>query len=137
MKDYFKFFFSILILAALIFGCGKMGDDNTDKLYFCESYNPTTDKCEGKSLKYTEGYLTVVIDVRPSKRKIGVDKVNINITDQASGQVVETYPYTTDPTMDYVFFDKVDFQKPGKYKVSALKPDGTVIVTNEIEIIEK
>ena len=37
----------------------------------------------------------------------------------------------------YVFFDDVNFKKPGKYKVSALKPDGTVIVSNEIEIVDK
>jgi hypothetical protein len=139
MKENLKFLFSIAILVSLVFGCSKLGDiagGDTDKLFFCENYNSSTDKCEGKSTKYTEGYLTVVIDVRPSKRKIGVDKVSINLTDLKTGEVVDTYSYDTKPDMDYVYFDKVDFKKPGKFKVSALKPDGTVIVTSEIEIIE-
>ena len=140
MKENLKFLFSLLVLVTLIFGCSKLGDmagDNSDKLFFCESYNSSTDKCDGKSLKYTEGYLTVIVDVRPSKRKIGVDKVSINITDTKTGEVADTYSFDTKSDMDYVYFDKVDFRKPGKFKVSALKPDGTVIVTNEIEIVDK
>ena len=139
MKENLKVLFSLTVLLGLMVGCSKLsnlGGNSSDKLFFCESYNPTTDNCEGKSLKYSEGYLTVVIDIRPSKKKIGVSSVNINITDLSSGQVADTYPYTTDPDMDYVYFEKVDFKKPGKYKVSALKPDGTVIATNEIEIVK-
>lgn len=140
MKENFKIFSAIIVLVALVLGCSKLGNlaggDNSDKLYFCENYNPTTDKCEGKSLKYTEGFLTVVVDIRPSKKKLGVSKVNINISDTKTGEVVETYPFNVEPEMDYAYFDRVDFKKPGKFKVSALKPDGTVIVSNEIEIIE-
>ncbi|MBK8551564.1 MAG: hypothetical protein IPL53_11085 [Ignavibacteria bacterium] len=139
MRENLKFLFSLVILISLMFGCGKLselGGGSTNKLFFCESYTPDNDKCEGKSTKYPEGFLTVVVDIRPSKAKIGVSSVNINITDLGSGTVADTYPYTTDPTMDYVYFDKVDFKKPGKYKVSALKPDGTVIASSEIEIIE-
>lgn len=139
MREKFKFLFSILVIISLIFGCSKLSNltgGSTDKLYFCESYNASTDKCEGKSDRYTTGFLTVMVDLRPSKRKVGVDKVNINITDLKSGKVVETYPYDTNPDMDYVYFEKVDFKDPGKYRVSALKPDGTVLVSNEIEIVE-
>lgn len=141
MKENLKVLFSLIVLIALILGCSKLsnltGSDSSNKLFFCEKYNSSNDECDGKSLKYTEGFLTVVVDVRPTKQKIGVNKVNINITDLGSGQVVDTYPFDTDPKMDYVYFDKVDFKKPGKYKVSALKPDGTVIVSNGIEIVEE
>ncbi len=141
MKENLKFLFSLTITVLLVFGCSKLGNltggDSSDKLYFCESYNPSTDKCDGKSSKYTEGYLTVMVDTRPSKKKIGVNKVNINITDLKTGEVIETYPFDTKPDMDYAYFDKVDFKTVGKFKVSALKPDGTVIVSNEIEIVDK
>ena len=140
-KNFFKFISALFILAALIISCGKLGeltsDTKTDKLYFCEKYTSGTDECEGKSTKYTPGRLTVMVDIRPSKKKLGVTKVNINITDLKSGEAVDTYPFDTDSDMDYVFFDDVNFKKPGKYKVSALKPDGTVIVSNEIEIVDK
>ena len=139
MKERLKGLFSLVILIGLMLGCSKLSNlagDSSDKLYFCESYNVTTDKCEGKSTKYSEGFLTVMIDIRPSKKKLNVKSVNINITDLSTGKVVDTYPYDTDPDMDYVFFEKVDFKNPGKYKVSALKPDGTVIVSNEIEIVK-
>ena len=139
MKENLKILFSFVILISLILGCSKLSNlagDSSDKLFFCESYDSGTDKCEGKSERYTSGFLTVMIDLRPSKRVVGTDKVNINITDLKTGDVVDTYPYDTTPEMNYVYFDKVDFKKPGKYKVSALKPDGTVLVTNEIEIVE-
>lgn len=138
---YFKFFTSLIILVSLILSCGNLSDitsdSKTDKLYFCEKYELASDKCEGKSMKYTPGRLTVMVDIRPSKKKLGVDKININITDLNSGKVADTFPFDTKSDMDYVYFEDVNFKNPGKYKVSALKPDGTVIVTNEIEIVEK
>ena len=140
MRENLKVLFSLSVLISLMLGCSKLSNltgNSSDKLFFCESYNPTTDNCEGKSLKYSEGYLTVVVDIRPSKKKLGVNSVNINITEISSGKVADTYPFETNPDMDYVYFEKVDFKKPGKYKVSALKPDGTVIVSNEIEIVEQ
>ena len=139
MKENLKIVFSIVIFAGLILSCSKLnflGGDKGDKLYFCENYTSSTDNCEGKATKYTEGYLTVMVDVRPSKRKVGVNKININITDLKSGEVVDVYPFDTEPDMDYVYFDKVDFKHPGKYKVSAVKPDGSVLVSNEIEIVD-
>lgn len=140
MRERSKFILSVAVLVTLILGCSKLKNLSTggssDKLYFCESYDPSTDKCEGKSMKYSEGYLTVIVDIRSTKEKIGVSKVNINITNLKTDEVVDTYPYDTNPDMDYVYFDKVDFKSPGKYRVSALKPDGTVIASNEIEIIK-
>lgn len=145
MKNYyrknFSFVISLAILFLLILSCGKLSelssDSKSDKLYFCEKYDLAKDECEGKSIKYTPGRLTVMVDIRPSKKKLGVSKVNINITDLKTGEVADTFPYDTEEDMDYVYFENVNFKKPGKYKVSALKPDGTVIVTNEIEIVEK
>lgn len=140
-KTYFKSITALFIFVTLLLSCGKISemtsDSKSDKLYFCEKYDLASDKCEGKSMKYTPGRLTVMVDIRPSKKKLGVEKVNINITDLKSGEAVDTYPFDTESNMDYVYFEDVNFKNPGKYKVSALKPDGTVIVTNEIEIVDK
>jgi len=140
-KNYFGFISAIIVIVILSVSCSKLSeltsDTKTDKLYFCEKYDLDLDKCEGKTMKYTPGRLTVMVDLRPSKKKIGVDKININLTDIATGKAVDTYPFDTKADMDYVYFEDVNFKSPGKYKVSALKPDGTVIVTNEIEIVDK
>jgi hypothetical protein len=78
-----------------------------------------------------------MVDLRPENKKIGVDEVDINITDKETGKVVETLPFTVTPDMNYIYFNNVKFETPGKYKVSCLKKDGTIVVTGEIEIIEK
>ncbi|HQY53338.1 MAG TPA: hypothetical protein PLD63_13285 [Ignavibacteria bacterium] len=140
MKNYYKPVLALFVLLFLVLGCSKLkelGDSaGGNKLYFCESYSSATDNCEGKSSKYTQGNLTVMVDLRPSKTKVGVTSVNINVTDLNTGDVVETFKFDTDSDMDYIYFDNVKFDKTGKFKVSALKPDGTVIVTDEIEIVE-
>jgi hypothetical protein len=73
--------------------------------------------------------LLLWLTLRPSKTKIGVDDVNINVTDKASGEAIETLPFTVQPNMDYIYFNDVAFNKAGKYKVSCLKKDGTVVVS--------
>ncbi len=80
MRENLKGLFSLIVLIGLMLGCSKLSNlagDNSDKLYFCESYNVTTDKCEGKSTKYSEGFLTVMIDIRPSKKKLNVKSVKM------------------------------------------------------------
>jgi len=140
-RNYFKSFFALIILVAVVLSCSKLteltSDSKGDKLYFCEKYVLSSDDCEGKSTKYSPGRLTVMVDLRPSKKKLGVESVNINVTDLKSGEVADTFPFDTKEDMDYVYFEDVNFKNPGKYKVSALKPDGTVIVSNEIEIVDK
>ena len=39
------------------------------------------------------------------------------------------------PDWDYIFFDKFyTFRSDGKYKITAMKPDGTPIATGEVRI---
>jgi hypothetical protein len=131
----FKITLSFLSLLIVFSSCSKLKDiTSSDRLYFCEKYISSTDKCEGESTKYTTGTLTVMIKL---SKPIGVSEVDINITDLSSGKAVDTYPFTTPSTEDYIYFDGVDFKEPGKYRVSCLKKDGTVIVSNEIEIVSK
>lgn len=130
---------SVLAVAVLVFvilGCSKLQNlvGTSDRLYFCEHYTSSTDNCEGESTKYTTGTLTVMAKL---KDPIGVTDVNINITDKATGKVFKTFPFTVSPSMDYIYFEDVAFTEPGNYKVSLLKDNGTVIVSNDIEIVNK
>jgi len=135
MRINFKFLLALVVLTSLVVGCSMFGDKE-NKLYFCETYSPANGE-QGVSSKFTTGTLTIMIDLRPTKTKIGVSDVNINITDKATGEVVETIPFTVQPTMDYIYFNEVAFTKPGKYRVSCLKKDGTVVVSGEVEIVSK
>lgn len=130
-----SFAVAILMIVAVVLGCGQLTDlmGKSDKLYFCEKYTPSTDNCEGESTKYTTGTLTVMAKL---KEPIGVTNVNINISDKATGEAVDTFPFTVSTNMDYIYFDDVAFREPGNYKVSLLKEDGTVIVSNDIEIVD-
>ncbi len=134
MRNY-KFHLAVVVLISLALGCSMFGSKE-NKLYFCEKYDAVKGEI-GESSKFTTGTLTVMVDLRPSKTKIGVSDVNINITDKATGEAIETLPFTVQPNMDYIYFNDVAFNKAGKYKVSCLKKDGTVVVSGEVEIVNK
>ncbi len=126
----------LLAMAFVIAGCGKIKQitEITDKLsgdrlYFCERYVASE---IGEGTQFKPGKVTVMLKLSKS---IGVSEVDINITDVSSGKAVDTQPFTVQPSWDYIHFDDVEFSKKGKYKVSCLKKDGTVIATNEVEII--
>lgn len=135
MRINYKFLLAVVVLTSLAFGCSMFGKKE-NRLYFCEKYDAVKGEI-GESSKFTTGTLTVMVDLRPSKTKVGVSDVNINITNKGTGEVVETLPFTVQPSMDYIYFNDVAFKKPGTYRVSCLKKDGTVIVSGEVEIIDK
>jgi hypothetical protein len=119
----FLVLFSLLVSCSLIKNLSK-----GDKLYFCEKYTTTE---IGEGTKFPVGPVTVMVKL---SKPIGVSSVDINVTDLETGKPVDTFPFTVQSSWDYIHFDDVDFKEPGKYKVSCLKKDGTVIATNEVEI---
>ncbi len=126
----------VLAMSFVIAGCGRIKQitEITDKLsgdrlYFCERYVASE---IGEGSQFKPGKVTVMLKLSKS---IGVSEVDINITDVSTGKAVDTQPFTVQPSWDYIHFDDVEFNKKGKYKVSCLKKDGTVIATNEVEII--
>lgn len=135
MRTNYKFLLSVIILASLAIGCSMFGKKE-NRLYFCETYDAKKGEIN-EADKFTTGNLTVMVDLRPTKTKIGVSDVDINITDKATGEAVDTQTFTVQPDMDYIYFNNVNFKKPGKYRVSCLKKDGTVIVSGEVEIVDK
>lgn len=135
-----KIFIAVIIGAAFFSGCNKINtiknltekvsdEVKGDRLYFCERY---VTKEIGEGTKFKPGKITVMVKL---KNKIGESNVDINVTDAATGKVIDTFPFTVQPSYDYIHFDNVEFNAPGKYKVSLLKKTGDVIVSNEVEII--
>jgi hypothetical protein len=137
IKTRFTFFalLALMIFPAL-YGCNKIKAIKEvteqlqgDRLYFCERY---VTKEIGEGSKFKAGEVTVMVKL---KNPIGESAVDLNITDVASGKVVDTVPFNVQSSWDYIHFDNVEFKEPGKYKVSCLKKDGSVIATGEVEII--
>ena len=128
MKN-FKTLAAFLVLFALLVSCSYLKNlTKSDKLYFCEKYTTTE---VGEATKFPVGPVTVMVKL---SKPIGVSSVDINVTDVETGKPVDTFPFTVQSSWDYIHFDDVEFKEPGKYKVSCLKKDGTVIASNEVEI---
>lgn len=124
-----KIFTAFLILFTVVVSCSLIKNlSKSDKLYFCEKYT-TTEVGEGS--KFPVGNVTVMVKL---SKPIGVSSVDINVTDESTGKPVDTFPFTVQSSWDYIHFDDVEFKEPGKYKVSCLKKDGTVIASGEVEI---
>lgn len=129
---------SLLVLAVVIVasGCNRIKQVQQltdklsgDKLYFCEKY---VTKEIGEGTQFKPGKITVMVKLQNA---IGESEVDVNVTDAATGKAVETFPFTVQPSWDYIHFDDVEFKEKGKYKVSCLKKNGDVIVSGEVEII--
>ena len=128
---------AIFIAAVTVFsGCSKIKQVQQlteklsgDRLYFCERY---VTKEIGEGTKFKPGKITVMVKLQ---NPIGEKEIDINITDLATGKVVDTQPFTVQSSWDYIHFDDVVFKEKGKFKVSCLKKNGDVIVTGEVEII--
>lgn len=114
------------------------------KLYFCETYD--TEKGEiGVSNKFTTGYLTVMVDYRTSKQKIGLKDVYIRIAKikdefglEIKERIIKTIPFTVDPEWDYIYFfdrENINFKSPGTYKVYLLDKNYKYITHGVVEIV--
>ncbi len=124
-----KIFTAFVVLLAVVVSCSFLKNlSKSDKLYFCEKYTTTE---VGEGTKFPVGNVTVMVKL---SKPIGVSSVDINVTDLESGKAVDTFPFTVQSSWDYIHFDDVEFKEPGKYKVSCLKKDGTVLASNEVEI---
>ena len=74
LKFRFKFISAIVILIMIALSCGKPSELSSDskvrQIIFLKKYILDKDECEGKSSKYTPGRLTVMVDIRPSKKNL-------------------------------------------------------------------
>jgi hypothetical protein len=124
-----KFIAAFAVLFIAIVSCSMLKNlAGGDRLYFCEKY---VTKEIGEGTKFPAGKITVMMKL---SKPIGVSSVDINITDLGTGKAAETLPFTVQSSWDYIHFDDVEFKDPGKFKVSCLKKDGTVVCSGEVEI---
>ena len=109
------------------------------KLYFVEEYRDGEEigKSDVFTINPSGGYLTVMIDLRSTGKKINVGKLDLRISKKTDDgeKIIDTKNFDVQPDWDYIFFDKFyTFRADGKYKVTALKPDGTPVASGELTI---
>ena len=156
-----KLLISFLVLFGVAFVCSSSKDEKKDdtkkedtkkedtkssdmyipgaKLYFVEEYRDGREigKSDVFTIEAGGGWLTCMIDLTSAGKKIGVGSLNLRITKLTEdGEVIiDTKKFDVQPEWDYIFFDKFyTFPSDGKYRVTALKPDGTPVAAGEVKI---
>jgi len=109
------------------------------KLYFVEEYRDGREigKSDVFTIEPSGGYLTCMIDLKGTGKKIGVGKLDLRITKITDDgeKIIDTKNFDVQPDWDYIFFDKFyTFHADGKYKITALKPDGTPVAAGDLTI---
>ncbi len=140
IKKIFLFALSGIIFLLLFNGCGKKSS-----LYFCEDY--VDGKEIGVSNRFTPGYLTVMVDLRPENRKVGVDDVDLILTqikdengDEIAEKEIDIIPFTVRAEWDYLYFqdkERLGFKLPGTYRVTLADKNGKKIASGEVEVVKK
>lgn len=172
-NNKFSFFIVLIVSVFLVFSCSKLKDlskedtkkedtkkeetkkedtkstktenSSEGKLYFCEDYKNGEEV--NVSDRFTPGWLTVMVDLRPTGKTLGVGKVELRLTkikdadgNKISEKIIDTVPFEVESSWDYTYFkdtDRLKFKTPGTYKVTCQKVDGTPIVSGEVEVIPK
>ncbi len=115
------------------------------KLYFCERYDPVDGEI-GVSKKFSMGSLTVMVDLRPSEKEIGMTNVFIKLTkikdaegNRITEKTIKTIPFTIQSKFDYIYFENkkdLKFSSPGTYKVTLMGKNGDFLISGEVEITD-
>jgi serine/threonine protein kinase len=113
------------------------------KLYFCEDYKGG--KEVNVSSRFTKGWLTVMLDLRPANVEIGVKNVYLEIVkikdedgESIPEKFIRTIDFTVEPEFDYIYFqnkEELKFESTGTYRVSLFTSKDKLITSNTIDII--
>ena len=114
------------------------------KLYFCEDY---TDQEVNVSKVFTTGYLTVMVDLRPSGKNIGCRNVKVKLNKikdedgvSVTERTVKTVPFTVNKDFDYIYFTNhkdLKFNSPGTYRVYLYDDSGDEVVHGDVKITSR
>lgn len=166
-----NFFVALIMAAALVISCSKLKElDKKEKdndvtkeetkkddikkettkssegrLYFCEQYKDGEEI--GVSKRFSPGWLTVMVDLKPTGKTLGTGKVELRISKIKDGngkdiseKIIDTVPFEVQADWNYTYFEdheRIKFKTPGTYRVVCQKVDGTPIVSGEVEVVPK
>ncbi|MCX6151899.1 MAG: hypothetical protein NTX22_15345 [Ignavibacteriales bacterium] len=130
MKNYFYLFVLFLIFVGFQ---QKVVAQSCDLLYFCVKYDGKEIDC---SDRFTAGKITVMAKLAKeiffTKVIVQLDKYNPR---EGKFEYVREYPFDTESTMTYIFFNEIEFTDRGFYRVFLLDPDKNTITSALVEII--
>jgi hypothetical protein len=136
----------LLILSFLFLGLNYSdAQPVSPQLYFCELYQDGIEI--GVSSTFTTGCVTIMLDLRPSNKIIGVNKVFIKITKVADKDgyypdeiYIDRIPFEVGPDWDYLYFEnseRLNFQDAGIYRAYCLDESGQIIANAFLKVIPK
>jgi len=115
----------------------------SSQLYFCEQYKDGIEI--GVNSTFTTGRITVMLDLRPVNKTVGVNKVFIKITKVADKNgfypdevFLDRIPFDVGPDWDYIYFEdheRIQFTEPGVYRVYCLNDNGEIISSAFLKVV--
>jgi len=108
-------------------------------LYFCEKYDHEE---KGVSKTFYVNMIggssfTAMLDMRGTSEKVSTDKLTLKIykLNGSNEAFVADEKFDVDSDWDYIYFSDFHiFNQAGVYRVKALKPDGTIIASGDVNI---
>jgi hypothetical protein len=108
-------------------------------LYFCEKYVHEEVGVSGIFYVniFSGGTFTAMLDMRGSGEKVNSEKINLKMYKLNGSE--ETFAadekFDVNSEWDYIYFSDFHvFKNAGKYRVKAVKPDGSVIASGDVII---
>jgi|WetSurMetagenome_2_1015567.scaffolds.fasta_scaffold65969_2 hypothetical protein len=136
---FYLFIFSLFFLSFT----NSNAQPLSSQLYFCEQYKDGIEI--GVSSTFTTGRITVMLDLRPVNKTVGVNKVFIKITKVADKNgyypdevYIDRIPFDVGPDWDYIYFEdheRIQFIEPGVYRVYCLNDNGEIISSAFLKVV--
>jgi hypothetical protein len=125
-------FFGVLFLILIGFQ-NKTKAQSCDILYFCVNYDGKEIDCADR---FTAGKITVMVrlakEIFFTKVTVQLDKYNPR---EGKFEYYNSYAFDTEADMTYIYFNNIEFNDKGFYRVFLLDPSKNTITSGLVEII--
>jgi len=129
-----KLLLVIILLNLLFASIVSIHAQNCDLLYFCVNYDSEVGEIDCSD-RFTTGNITVVALLKSAiyytKLTVQIDKYNPR---EATFEYYDAWEFDVDPDMDYIYFNDINFQDKGIFRVFLVDPEENTITSSLIEI---
>ena len=130
-KKLFITYFFLVVSALLLF----TNIAYSQKLYFCEKYIDGNEIGVSDKFKVSSNVVCITV-MYSSYEPINVGCVNMKIyrIDYGNSRLISSKNWDIKPEWEYIYFEDVEFKKPGVYRVSLETKNNILIATALVEI---